>query len=123
MSKYLFIISEPPFTSNATQDALELAIGFATLEATITVLFLGSACLQLQSNLNPTLTGFSYKSIGIIPSLSTYGINNIYILQEDLTKFNLNSSDLNIAHQVITKNNLHNLYLEHNFILYSSSRS
>ena len=123
MSKYLFIISEPPFTSNATQDSLELAIGFATLEATITVLFLGSACLQLQSKLNPTLTGFSYKSIGIINSLSTYGIDKIYILQEDLTKFSLNSGNFDIAHQVITKSHLHNLYLEHNFIVYSSSRS
>ena len=123
MSKYLFIISEPPFTSNSTQDTLELAIGFATLEASITVLFLGSACLQLQKNLHPTLTGFSDKSIGIIHSLSTYGINKIYILQEDLTKFNLNSGNFAIAHQVITKSHLHNLYLEHNFIVYSSSRS
>jgi len=122
MSKYLFIISELPFTNHATEETLELAIGFATVNSDINVLFLDAACLQLKDNLSPNLTGFSQKSIGIIDSLSSYNINCIYIMQEDLDRFKLNISDLRIKHAVISKSKLNALYVEHDIILHSSAR-
>jgi tRNA 2-thiouridine synthesizing protein C len=122
MSKYLFIISDPPFTNQATEEALELAIGFAAMDANISILFLGAACLQLKNNLNPILTGFNKKSIGIITSLNSYSIDHIYTIQEDLDKFKLNDSNITIEHLIIRKSALLNLYLAHDFILHNSTR-
>jgi tRNA 2-thiouridine synthesizing protein C len=94
MSKKLLIISRrPPYGSNLSREALDVALAAAVYDQEIGILFMDDGVFQLLENQNPE--DIEQKNIAsILPALSLYGIDTIYVHKESLEDRALKRNEL-----------------------------
>jgi tRNA 2-thiouridine synthesizing protein C len=96
----LLIFRHPPFANNSNKEALDIALGCSAFDIPVSLLFLNDSILQLikdqrgedinQKNLLKTFS-----------ALEMYDINDHYVIDTDMLRYNLTAQDLALNCKVI----------------------
>ncbi len=88
-----FVSRTAPYGSNRPQLCLDAALAAAIFDQDVNLVFLGDGVLQLIKNQSPQ--AISSKPLSsTLETLDLYGIKNIYIDQDSMTKNHLLAEDL-----------------------------
>lgn len=91
--KFLYIFSQPPYSSPIVKAALDMALASAAFDQDVSLAFVGEGLLQLIQHQQPS--GPHKKSqLGAINALPLYDISQVYYLQKDLAQLGLHADAL-----------------------------
>ncbi len=84
MNKKILLISrKPPYGTSTAREAIDIALAASVYDQDIGILFMDDGVFQLLKNQQSQQ--IDQKNIGsILPALTLYGIENIYVHQESL---------------------------------------
>lgn len=94
MNKKLLVISRhAPYGSSLPREALDVALAAAVYDQDIGILFMDDGVFQLLKTQNPN--DILQKNLAsILPALSLYGVDNIYVHKESLAERNITINEL-----------------------------
>ena len=117
--KYLIINTYSPTDGFSAEESLEFILSVASLEQTISILFLQNSIFQLSTNINYELINRQLLA-QTIQAFELFALKNIYIEEHMLKKLkNLNLLiNTNINFTSFSLKNLINLYNQHDLILW-----
>lgn len=96
----LLIFRSPPFSSSKNRDNLDIALACSAFDIPLSLVFIGEAVLQLKSGFQSDL--LSQKDLSnTLNALPMYDITDIYVLEQDLVRYNLTSEQLLVPCQLI----------------------
>jgi len=97
---FTFISRSSPYGSNRAQLCLDAAFAAAVFEQEVNYLFIGDGLYQLLKEQNAE--DIEHKTLGrALETLDLYGIENVYVLADDMKKRNLVSDDLVVPVQTL----------------------
>jgi len=115
MKKVAIIISSPPHGSAKGREALDTALALSTFNH-ISVFFMGDGVFHLLPNQHPEDI-LMRDYIATFNMLELYDIEDVYVCKASLDERKLSQTPLNIANQVIDKNQLTQLLANQDVIL------
>lgn len=82
------------------RESLDMALIFAAVEQNISLLFQGAAVNSLKNNQTPATANLKdyFKSLG---TLEIYDVEQIYVCERSITRFNIEHTDLSIDTQLV----------------------
>ncbi|EPJ55926.1 MAG: hypothetical protein OFPI_01780 [Osedax symbiont Rs2] len=96
----LLIFRNPPFSDSSNRDTLDIALACSAFEIPVSLLFLGDGVLQLiRGQQSKTLQ--QKNLLNTFNALAMYDIDQLFVLQSDLQRFELIAADLSIDCQLI----------------------
>lgn len=115
--KILFTSRHAPYGSSLAKDALDAILAASAYDQQLSLLFMDDGVFQLLAN--QATGGIGQKSFAaILPALSLYEINSIYVHYESLVKRQININELVIdSVQVIDSNAICSLLAEQDQLL------
>ncbi len=91
--KLLLIFRNPPFSSSANRDNLDIALACSAFDIPVSLLFLNDAVLQLHKNQQSHL--LEQKDLTkTLNALEMYDIDQCYVIDEHLARYQLSKDDL-----------------------------
>jgi tRNA 2-thiouridine synthesizing protein C len=103
--KLLLIFRNPPFSSSANRDNLDIALACSAFDIPVSLLFLNDAVLQLLKHQQSDLV--DQKDLTkTLYALEMYDIDQCFIVNEDLDRYQLAASDLMLNCQTLFRKGL-----------------
>ena len=93
MSKVLFVFTRAPYSSPAGQEGLDSVLSAATLDFTVSVLFIDDGLHLLQTNQAAERFGLREFTKGF-QALADFGVENLYVDQNGLAARGLDAEKL-----------------------------
>jgi len=118
MKSILAIIQNAPYANIRAQESFDMILSLAAYEQIVCLLFMNDGVLQLCKNQNAKL-GNKKEFTKAYSLLPLYDIENIYVEDAALTKFNLTLDDLIIQANPINSNKINSIISFHDFVLTS----
>lgn len=91
----LLIISNPPFYSASNRDTIDIGLAFSAFDIPISILFIEDGILQIKNDLNSEQLA-QKNIINTFKALEMYDIQDCYVINRDLERFQLNTNALAI---------------------------
>jgi len=113
--KVLFIMRQAPHGTALAQEAFDVLLMASSFAHKISILFLGDGVFGLLQNQDTTLLGIK-NFASAYKALPLYDINNIYISEQDLHKYNIKPEDLFLTTQLLTDTEIKNLMHQQDII-------
>jgi tRNA 2-thiouridine synthesizing protein C len=116
MKKYLIILKQAPYINSLSLEALELSMALAAFDQPLTLLFMGSAVLQLLNQQQPEYIlhkDFTKAFAG----LDLFEINQVYLELDAVELFGLDSNRLSIYPAPLAAKQIAELISQHDIIL------
>ncbi|EPJ46891.1 MAG: hypothetical protein OFPII_16900 [Osedax symbiont Rs1] len=92
----LLIFRNPPFADSSNRDSLDIALACSAFDIPVSLLFLNDAVLQLISNQRSELLE-QKNLLKTFKALAMYDIKNFYVLDSDLQRYQLDTTQLAIC--------------------------
>jgi len=101
MKKNLLIIfRHPPFSSTNNRESLDIALACSAFDIPVSLLFINDGLLQLHNQQNSQL--LQQKSlVNNFKALAMYDIEDYYVLEDDLSHYQLTEKELSLSCKVI----------------------
>ena len=93
MRSTLFINSKPPYSTQATKEALDAALASAAFGVNVGLLFMGDGVFQIAQHQAPNPANLK-KTAPIFQSLELYEITNLYVSADALSERGLTEQEL-----------------------------
>ncbi len=101
----LLIFRNPPFANSSNSDTLDIALACSAFELPVSLLFLSDGILQLLNHQQAEL--LAQKDLRKrLNALAMYDIEDYYVIDQDLIRYQLSVEDLSLACKVITQQQL-----------------
>jgi tRNA 2-thiouridine synthesizing protein C len=113
--KILFINRTFPYGSSRAQEGLDVLLMASAFNQIINVLFIDQSILQLKKSQNPKVIA-QKKFTKTFKALPLYDIDNIYLEETALLKYQLSEQDLIIPVTVVNSDTIGKLMREHDAI-------
>ena len=109
MSKNILVIQRTaPYGSSLAREGLDYVLTSAAYDQNIQMLFMADGVFQLVKTQDSS--DIQLKShLGAMEVLPLYDIEDLYVIQEDLTERNLTTDQLGLSVKVISRNDAHSL--------------
>ncbi|MEM5528454.1 sulfurtransferase complex subunit TusC [Gammaproteobacteria bacterium AS21] len=98
----LLIISNPPFYSASNRETLDIGLAFSAFDIPVSILFIDDGILQIKSDLNSEQLA-QKNLINTFKALEMYDIQDCYVINKDLERFNLSTNALAIKCKTLDK--------------------
>ncbi|RRS08289.1 sulfurtransferase TusC [Pseudoalteromonas sp. J010] len=114
--KVLVISSKSPFDGSAIKDALDMTLIYAAVDQQVSWLFIDSAVLALQTNLDAPSLGLKdvFKQL---KTLEIYDVDQVYACQSAMIEFNLSPNLLAIDVDIKDQQEISALIKQHDFVV------
>lgn len=101
----LVIFTQPPLSATSAKEALDVALVSATFDQTTALVFVAEGVLQLVKDQQPD--ELRLKGIqAMLKALPLYDLDQVFVQQEALTRYGLESSDLLLPVKVLNSSDL-----------------
>ena len=109
MSKNILVIQRTaPYGSSLAREGLDYVLTSAAYDQNIQMLFMADGVFQLVKTQDSS--DIQLKShLGAMEVLPLYDIEDLYVIQEDLTERSLTTDQLGLSVKVISRNDAHSL--------------
>ncbi|BCE01799.1 DsrE family protein [Marinicellulosiphila megalodicopiae] len=95
----LFISSHPPFAKQQNKELLDMVLAAGAFDLNCALLIQGDAVLQLRAQNSKLIEQKDInKSLSALP---LYGIETIYVFEQDLAKFQIGLDEINLDIKVL----------------------
>ncbi|MTI12340.1 sulfurtransferase complex subunit TusC [Sansalvadorimonas verongulae] len=116
MSKICIVSSHSPYSSTSVRDGIESLLVAASFDMDASLLVLGDGILQLLNKQAPE--SLPQKNTGsLLQALEIYGVESIYVCEQDLVDRGLTQDDLILTPTIISRSQVPSLLQEQDSIL------
>ncbi|OUS39580.1 hypothetical protein A9R01_01035 ['Osedax' symbiont bacterium Rs2_46_30_T18] len=97
----LLIFRNPPFADSSNRDTLDIALACSAFDIPVSLIFLHDGILQLTRG-QQSKPLQQKNLLNTFNALAMYDINQLFVLQSDLQRFELTTADLSVDCQAIS---------------------
>ncbi len=112
----LFIFNKPPYGSDSSKEALDMALAQAAFDQQVSLLFLDWGVWNLVKDQMPKLAGIK-EFTRLFKGLDLYDIEHVFVSEESLAKHNLSEKNLMIEAILASQDQIKALIAKHDKVI------
>lgn len=105
MKRYLFLLTQPPYTGCLIQETLDIILTTAAFDQSVSLLFLDQGIFQIKAGQHPKQLSLK-NTTAMFDALTLYDVQDIYVESESLQEYGLSLADLSLSAQLLSRSSL-----------------